>query len=311
MSRSVAVRAERLTKVVGGRRAVDGVDLAVPAGELAVVMGPNGAGKSLLLCCLAGGLRPTAGRALVAGRPAADASDRLSLLLQDALGLPALSAPEVARFYAALHPASTGEWSALLDRLGLEDRETPLAHCSGGMRRKVELAVALDPAVPVYLLDEPGTALDPGALDALHRVLEARRDAGAAVVLSSHSPLDARLADRLVVLADGRVVAEGAPGALLEALPPVVRCRGAVHAAASTLADRLRGAHLHGSGAERRGFLPAGTAVEDVRSAVAGLDVTVALDDPTFVDCYEYHASVGRAAARGEAGAVVPGGDGG
>lgn len=295
-----AVRASGLVKVLGGRRRLDGVDLAIPAGEIAVVVGPNGAGKSLLLACLAGALRPTAGRSLVHGVPARSAGHRLSLLLQDALGLPALTAPEVARFYAALHPASTGSWASLLDRLGLAERGTPLAHCSGGMRRKVELAVALDPDVPVYLLDEPGAELDPGALDALHRLLVARRDAGRTVVLTSHSPLDARLADRLVVLARGRVVAEGEPDDLLAALPPVVRCRGAVHAARSVLVEALRGGHVHGSGAERRGFLPASSSLEDVESALADRDVEVAIDEPTFVDCFEFYAVGPAEAPRGE-----------
>ena len=304
-----AVRAAGLVKVLGGRRHLDGVDLVLPPGEIAVVVGPNGAGKTLLLACLAGGLRPTAGRALVQGVPARGAGDRLSLLLQDALGLPALTPPEVARFYAALHPASTGTWSSLLDRLGLDDRGTPLAHCSGGMRRKVELAVALDPDVPVYLLDEPGAELDPGALDALHRLLVTRRDAGRTVVLTSHSPLDARLADRLVVLAGGRVVAEGAPGDLLDALPAVVRCRGAVHAARPALVEALRGGHVHGSGAERRGFLPDGGTTEDLEAALAGHDVAVAEDEPTFVDCFEFYASVAAEPPRGERATRSRGGD--
>lgn len=293
MSASVpAVEAERLTKAFGDDRVLGGIDLAVAPGEITLLMGPNGEGKTVLLCCLGGGLRPTSGRVLVGGRPAHEAGESLSLLLQGSVGLPALTAPENARFYATLHPASTGRWRGLLDRFDLTDRSTILKHCSGGMRRKVALAVALDPAVPVYLLDEPTAALDLGALHTLHRVLRERRDAGRAVVLTSHSPLDARLADRLVFVRSGEVVADAAPERLVASLPPVVRLRGAVHEAAPRVAPLLRSSHSYGTGPELRGFRRADRSVEDVAAAVADLDVTVDRDEPTTVDLYEHLASV-------------------
>lgn len=293
MSASVpTVEAERLTKTFGADPVLREVDLAVSPGEITLLMGPNGEGKTVLLCCLGGALRPTAGRALVGGRPAHEAGEALSLLLQGSVGLPALTGPENARFYAALHPASTGRWRRLLDRFDLTDRSTILKHCSGGMRRKVALAVALDPAVPVYLLDEPTAALDLGALGTLHRVLRERRDAGRAVVLTSHSPLDARLADRLVFVRAGRVVADATPEGLLASLPPVVRLRGAVHEAAPRVAPFLRAGHSYGTGPELRGFRRPDRTVEDVAAAVDDLDVTVDRDEPTAVDLYEHLASV-------------------
>lgn len=293
MSASVpAVEAERLTKTFGDDRVLGGIDLAVAPGEITLLMGPNGEGKTVLLCCLGGGLRPSTGRVLVGGQPAHDAGESLSLLLQGSVGLPALTAPENARFHAALHPASTGRWRGLLDRFDLADRSTILKHCSGGMRRKAALAVALDPAVPVYLLDEPTAALDLGALHTLHRVLRERRDAGRAVVLTSHSPLDARLADRLVFVSSGRIVADAAPERLVASLPPVVRLRGAVHEAAPRVAPLLRSGHSYGSGPELRGFRRADRSLEDVAAAVADLDVTVDRDEPTTVDLYEHLASI-------------------
>lgn len=293
MSASVpAVEADGLTKAFGDDRVLDGIDLALSPGEITLLMGPNGEGKTVLLCCLGGGLRPTTGRVLVRGRPAHRAGDALSLLLQGSVGLPALTAPENARFYAALHPASTGRWPELLGRLELDDRATILKHCSGGMRRKVALAVALDPAVSVYLLDEPTAALDLGALHTLHRVLRERRDAGRAVVLTSHSPLDARLADRLVFVRDGRIVADAVPGGLLEALPPVVRVRGAVHEAVPRIAPLLRAGHNYGTGPELRGFLRRDRSVGEVAAAVADCDVRVDRDEPTTIDLYEHLATV-------------------
>ncbi len=288
----VAVRTEALTKSFAGERVVDGVDLELPTGEITLLMGPNGDGKTVLLCCLAGGLRPTAGRASIHGRPPAEAGELVSLLLQGSLGLPELTAPETARFYADLHPAATGRWERLLGRLELTDRDTILKHCSGGMRRKVELAVALDPAVPVYLLDEPSAELDLGALHTLHAVLRERRDRGRTVVLTSHSPLDARLADRVVFLRDGAVVADDEPASLLGSLPPVVRLRGAVHGAASPVRRHLLGGHVYGSGAELRGFLGSTGSLVEVQAALAGRDATASLDEPTAVDLYEFLAAV-------------------
>lgn len=292
---SPAIHATGLVKTFGGEPAIDGVDLAVPAGEITLLMGPNGEGKTVLLCCLAGALRPTAGRVHVHGRPVEAAAALVSLLLQDAVGLPALTGPETARFYADLHPAATGRWRQLLERLDMTDTGTILKHCSGGMRRKVELAVALDPAVPVFLLDEPTAALDLGALHVLHRLLRERRRRGRTVVLTSHSPLDARLADRLVFVRDGTIAATGAPRALLETLPPVVRLRGDIHEAVDRVGPLLRGEHSYGSGPELRGFLRPDGSPETVEAAVADLAVDVAADEPTYVDLYEYLAAVERA----------------
>ncbi|MFB6353657.1 MAG: ATP-binding cassette domain-containing protein [Halobacteriales archaeon] len=292
MNPEPALRADGLTKAFGGEPVLDDVDLELAAGETTLLMGPNGEGKTVLLCCLAGGLRPTAGRALVHGRPAGEAADRVSLLLQDSVGLPALTGPETARFYADLHPASSGRWARLLARFDMTDDGTILKHCSGGMRRKVELAVALDPAVPVYLLDEPTAALDLGALHVLHRVLRERREEGRTVVLTSHSPLDVQLADRLVFVDGGGVTHHGRPGSLLAALPPVVRLRGAIHEAATAIRPHLRAGHRYGSGPELRGFLRADSSVDRVADDVSDLGVVVDRDDPTAVDLYEYLSAV-------------------
>lgn len=292
--RAPAIRAAGVTKTLGGQRVVDDVDLEVPAGRITVLMGPNGDGKTVLLCCLAGGLRPSTGVVTVHGRPVGSAAADLSLLLQDAVGLPALTGPETAEFYADLHPNSTGRWRDLLERLEMTDDETVLKHCSGGERRKVELAAALDPAVPVVLLDEPTAGLDLGALDGLHRLFRQRRDRGHTVVLTSHSPLDARLADHLVFVRDGGIAATGSLDTLLDDLPPVVRLRGAVHEAVGAVEPYLRAGHAYGSGVELRGFLGADRSMEAATATVADLAVTVDRDEPTVVDLYEFLAVIDR-----------------
>lgn len=286
------VRAVGLRKRFADEPVLCGIDLAFEPGEITVLMGPNGDGKTVLLCCLGGGLRPSAGRALIGGRPAHRAGSQVSFLLQGAVGLPALTGPETARFYAALHPAATGDWPRLLDRFDMNDTETLLKHCSAGMRRKVELAVALDPDVPAILLDEPTAALDLGSMHVLHRVLRERRNEGAAVVLTSHAPLDVRLGDRLVFIQDGAVVADGRPEQLMAELPVVVRLEGAVHEAVSTIRPRLRAGHRYGSGSELRGFLPVDRDVSELGAEFGEIDVTVARADPTPRDLYEYLAAV-------------------
>lgn len=292
MTRTVpAIRTDGLRKAFDGEPVVDGVDLTLPPGEVTLLMGPNGEGKTVLLCCLAGGLRPTAGQVLVHGRPATASSAHLSLLLQGAMGLPALTGPETARFYADLHPASTGRWRQLLDRFEVTDGGTILKHCSGGTRRKVELAAALDPAVSVFLLDEPTAGLDLAALHTLHQLLRERRAAGRTVVLTSHSPLDVELADRLVFLDEGSVVAHDTPGALLASVPPVVRLRGAIHDAVRHIQPYLRHGHSYGNGSELRGLLRPDGSLASVRSAVTDLEVSVELDEPTPVDLYEHLAA--------------------
>jgi len=287
-SQRPVIRADGLSKRFGSSRILEGIDLALEAGEVSMLMGPNGEGKTVLLSCLAGGLRPTTGRATVEGRAAHNAGQRLSLLLQDAVGLPALTAPENARFYTSLHPASTGRWRSLLKRLGMADASTMLKHCSGGMQRKVELAVALDPDVPAFLLDEPSAALDLGSLHVLHRLLRERREDGATVVLTSHSPLDTRLADRLIFVRDGMVVADDDPDRLLAEVPTVIRFRGAVHEAIGRIRPLLRSGHTYGTGGELRGFLSNESSVEQITTVVSDLDLRVARTEPTARDLYEY-----------------------
>lgn len=287
------IRAIGLRKEFQDEPVLRGIDLTFERGEITVLMGPNGDGKTVLLCCLGGGLHPTSGSARVEGLAANAAGHRVSLLLQGSVGLPALTAPENARFYASLHPAASGNWRGLLERFGMTDSNTLLKHCSAGMRRKVELAVALDPDVPAILLDEPTAALDLGSMHSLHRVLRERRNQGAAIVLTSHAPLDVRLGDRLVFVRDGAVIADNRPERLLAGLPPVVRLEGAVHEAISVIRPELRAGHCYGSGSELRGFLPDDVAAAELTSLVAELDVTLGRTEPTPRDLYEYFTAVG------------------
>lgn len=277
-------------KAFGNDGVLDGVDLEIGPGETTVLMGPNGSGKTVLLSCLAGGLHSDEGTIDVLGDAPADARDRLSFLQQDALAIPNLSGRQTARFYADLHPRSTGRWRDLLERFDLDALDRQVRDYSGGMTRKLELAVTLDPDVPVYLLDEPTTDLDMNAVDTLHAILRERVDDGNTVVLASHLPGDARSADRLVFLVGGEIVADGSPEGLLAEVPPVVRFRGSTP-------PRVAEEYLRRGRTFERGEVAVGFLEPDAtRDAVADATGTGSVEqvEPTYADLFNYHVHVAR-----------------
>jgi ABC-2 type transport system ATP-binding protein len=221
-----AVRLTALTKAYGTVRALDGATWAAEHGQVTAVLGPNGAGKTTMVECCEGLRRPDSGTVEVLGTDPWSAGPghraRVGVMLQDG-GLPNAVRPvrllhHLARFYAA--PAPVEE---LADRLGITGfAGTPVRRLSGGQRQRVALAAALVGRPEVAFLDEPSAGLDPHARLDVWDLVRATADAGAAVVLTTHSFEEAeRLADRIVIVAHGRVVAQGslaevAAGASLE-----------------------------------------------------------------------------------------------
>ncbi|WP_440991520.1 ABC transporter ATP-binding protein [Haloarchaeobius baliensis] len=277
-----AVEATDLAKSFDGDPVFDGVDLTLRRGETTLLMGPNGGGKTVLLSCLAGGLKPSAGSVSVFGDPPADARSRLVFMLQDGLVIDELSGRENAAFYASLHPRATDRWRELVDRLGLDALDRRVTDYSGGMRQKLALALTLSVDVPLYLLDEPTAALDPTTVERFHAMLDELADAGRTVVVTSHSPRDIRAADRLVFFGPGGVVADGDPVALRESTPPVVVVDDTVRDPPTGV---LRSGRLLETDAGRRGFLAAG-ADPDV---VAGRKDVHAVEPPTAADVFDYY----------------------
>jgi len=278
--------ASDVARSIGGQRVLDGVDLRIDPGEIVVLMGPNGAGKSVFLSACAGALAHDGGSIEYAGRFAPrEARGLFSVAIQGDTADPDLTGAENCRFFERLHPAGTDEWASLAERFELgADMDRPVADYSGGMARKVELASALSADVPLFLLDEPASALDLSMLRVLHDELLARRDDGASVLLTSHTPLDAQIADRLVFLRDGQVYADGPPTDLLEDLPPVLRVRGAVPDDERFLRDRA-----FGRGDEVRGFLREEAAAETIAEELPD-DALVEIDPPSFTDLFNYYA---------------------
>ncbi len=209
-----AVTVETLVKRFGATTAVDGMSWSAHPGEILAILGPNGAGKTTALSCVLGLLRPDEGTVRVLGSDpwGADAAHRarVGVMLQDG-GLPNTVGAErllrhLARFYADPEPVD-----ALMRRLGVDAfAGTTVRRLSGGQRQRLALAVALVGRPEVALLDEPSSGLDPHArLDVWDLVADLRRR-GTCVVLTTHSFEEAqRLADRVVIVTAGQVVADG------------------------------------------------------------------------------------------------------
>ncbi|GAB3021668.1 ABC transporter ATP-binding protein [Natronobiforma cellulositropha] len=284
---SHAVVATGVEKSFDGETVLEGVDLTVEAGETLVVMGPNGVGKSVFLSCLAGSERPSSGSVEVLGRPANGRHGDVSLLLQDALCLERLTGRENIAFYRRLRPGFTDEWREYASRLDIAaDLEKRVEDYSGGMRRKLELTIALSVDAPIYVLDEPTAALDLAVIQEVHALLREKRRAGKTVVIASHLPMDADVADRLAFLTADGIVATGTPEALLESVPPVLTT---ADTNARTLATVVDGGRLYESDGSVRGLLTRGTS-EDEADAIAeehGLERTPA----TYTDLFNYQTN--------------------
>jgi ABC-2 type transport system ATP-binding protein len=222
-----ALEIDGLVKRYGGRTVVDGLCLTAARGAVTAVLGPNGAGKSTTIECCEGLRRPDAGTVRVLGLdPARDGArlrPRVGVLLQDG-GLPTgARAGEVLRHVAALHahPVDPGR---LATDLGLAPvLRTTVRRLSGGQRQRLALALAVVGRPEIVFLDEPSAGLDPHARLAVWSLIRSLREAGVAVVLTTHLMDEAeRLADHVVVVDAGRVVAEGTPVELTFAGPPAL-----------------------------------------------------------------------------------------
>ncbi len=218
-----------LRKAFGARVAVAEVSLQVRAGEVLGLLGPNGAGKSTTVAMIAGLTTPDAGTVTVGGASlAADAfafKRRVGLVPQDLAlfeDLPALANIELFGALYGLPKAMLRRRAAeVLATVGLADRarDKP-ATFSGGMKRRLNIACALVHDPDVLLLDEPTAGVDPQSRNAIFDNLEALKRAGKALVYTTHYMEEAeRLADRIVIVDHGRVVASGTPAALYRQLP--------------------------------------------------------------------------------------------
>ena len=211
-----AVEVDGLVVAYGGRPAVDGLSFTVPAGSVLALLGPNGAGKTTTVEVCEGYRRADAGSVRVLGRdPWTDGAalrPRVGVMLQSGGVPPGARVGEALRLVAALaaHPLDP---DLLLERLGLAPlARRPWRRLSGGEQQRLSLAMAVVGRPELVLLDEPTAGLDPQARRATWDLVGALRSDGVAVVLTTHLMDEAeRLADRVVIVDRGRVVAAGTP----------------------------------------------------------------------------------------------------
>ena len=201
------------------RRAVDGLDLTVRAGEFYALLGPNGAGKTTTLRMVAGLLKPDAGAISVFGVDALTdpvaAKRKMAWVSDEPMIYDKLTPREyldfVARLWAVPPETAVGNANELIDWLGLGPHADE--RCEGfsrGMRQKVALAGALVHDPSLIILDEPLTGLDAGTARQVKDVLQARVKAGGTVIMTTHIlEVAERMAERIGVLASGRLIAEG------------------------------------------------------------------------------------------------------
>lgn len=285
--RETVIEARGIEKSFDGEAVLRGIDLDIRTDETTLLMGPNGSGKTILLSCLAGGLHPTGGEATVLGDSPAEARAKLSFMLQGGLALFGLTGQENIDFYTDLHPRTTDGWREITDRLELTDElDKRVRDYSGGMTRKLELAIALSVDVPLYLLDEPVAELDLTTIDRFHALIREKRDAGATVVISSHTPSDMEVADRIVFVRDGRVVAEGDPDELFDALAPVIRLAGRTNT--ESIRKQLLAGRFFEGDATRRGFLADAVSPRSVEGSNEGVEIV----EPTWTDLFNYYVHV-------------------
>jgi ABC-2 type transport system ATP-binding protein len=244
------ILAENLSHRYGSRLALSNVNFEVKAGEIFGLLGPNGGGKSTLFRILSTMMVPTGGRAEVAGhdvaRDPAAVRRSIGVVFQTQSLDKALTVAENLRAQGHLHglsgPKLRDRIQQVMERLGLADRRNDIVETlSGGLKRRVEIAKGLLHRPVVLLMDEASTGLDPGARRELWQYVEELRSReGVTILLTTHILDEADRCDRLALLHQGRVVAEGTPAHLRSSIGgDVVVLKAAEMEAAAELARRI------------------------------------------------------------------------
>ncbi len=274
-----AISVHGLRKHYGDNHAVAGIDLEVADGEVFALLGPNGAGKTTTVEILEGHRTRTAGTVTVLGEDPETAGrafrERIGIVLQTATLERELEVREMVETYAAMYPKSLPVGD-VIEIVGLEGKtEARIKTLSGGQQRRLELALGIVGDPDLIFLDEPTTGFDPSARRQAWGLVDNLRSLGKTILLTTHYMDEAQhLADRVAIIANGVIVAEGTPETL-----------GGRESHAATVSFRL----------------PSGVAVHDLPEVVPGEavitdeQVTVRTTDPTRA----LHALTGWAIAMG------------
>ncbi len=220
-----ALEVDGLVKRFGNLTAVDGVSLKVRAGECLGLLGPNGAGKSTLIRAMVGRVIQDSGRVMVMGQAAGSTEARMALgwVPQELSIYPRITCREnlgsFGRYYGMKGAKLRGAIAWCLNWAALEDKQNEVArNLSGGMKRRLNMAAGMLHRPKVVLFDEPTVGVDPQSRNRIFEMIEALRDAGTAIVYTTHYMEEAeRLCDRIAIIDRGRIIAEGTKEELVAA----------------------------------------------------------------------------------------------
>ena len=287
-----AIEAEHLVKTFGDQRAVDDVSFSVPQGSVLGLLGPNGAGKTTTVRMMTTLTRPTSGTARVAGHDVVSEPDAvrrsMGLTGQAATVDELLTGRENLRLIGSLYGLSSSyvkqASEELLERFSLTDAADRTAKTySGGMRRRLDLAVSLVATPPVLFLDEPTTGLDPRSRVELWEVLRTLVKEGTTLLLTTQYLEEAdQLADRIVVIDRGRIIAEGTALELKDRSGKASLVLTVSHADDLPAAEallRTRVSEVHVDAASRQLTSPAEGLRDMTRIAAVFEDSKIELDD--------------------------------
>ena len=236
--KAVALRVTGLTKRYGTTIAVSGLNFEIREGEIFGLLGTNGAGKTTTIAMLATQRRPSSGDATLFGHSACKdpyfVRQMIGLAPQEVSLYPALSAAENLQFFGRIYGVRESDLRERIDELlalvGLDaHRDDQVGIFSGGMKRRLNLAVSLVHRPKLILLDEPTAGVDPQSREQILKIIGGLRDDGNAILYTTHYMEEAeRLCDRLGILSEGKLVAEGTLDALLSGLEfaEIIEVRG-------------------------------------------------------------------------------------
>jgi ABC-2 type transport system ATP-binding protein len=214
-----AIAVDGLRVVRGGRTVLDGLSFDVQRGAVTGLLGPSGCGKTTLLRAIVGVQKIAGGGVQVLGRPAGSAPlrSRVGYVTQAPSVYADLTVAENLRYFAAVLGAPSGDVNRVVGEVGLEEYvDSLIASLSGGQRARVSLAAALLGTPELLVLDEPTVGLDPVLRRDLWQHFHELANTGRTLVISSHVMDEAVRCDRLLLMRDGRLLADETPAALLE-----------------------------------------------------------------------------------------------
>ncbi len=291
----LAIDVEGLVVRYGDVEAVKGIDLQVQAGEILAFLGPNGAGKTSALEVLEGYIKPAAGRVSVLGVDPQHAGrawrDRIGIVLQESAPDGDLTAAEFIKLFASYYsnPRPVDE---LVELVGLTKvQETRTTKLSGGEKRRLDVAMALVGNPELVFLDEPTTGFDPGARHTAWEMISDLRNLGMTVLLTTHYMDEAQhLADRIAIIAEGRIVGGGTPNEIVKQAGLQTRISwGATLTAGNSVAGKS-GATIHTPDGDRTQVLTDNIA-EVLRELLAlpnsdAIAKTLAVEPPDLEQSY-------------------------